>query len=110
MSLPTGFSKTLCFAALPGTFDCLRGSEQRSFVVVVSPLVALLEDQVAFNFYRERGLSAACVSQGADEKAVKDGQCQLVFVSPEMRLCNRQCRAMLRSELYHENLVGVVIG
>ena len=76
-------------------------------MVVVSPLVALMEDQVAF--YRERDLSTACVHQGADEKLVKDGRCQLVFVSPEILLCNRQCRAMLRSELYWENLVGVVI-
>ena len=107
VSLPTGFGKTLCFAALPGTFDRFRGDEQQSIVVAVSLLVALMEDQVAF--YRERGLSAGCVPQDVDEKLVKDGRCQLVFVSPEMLLCNRQCRAMLHSELYRENLVGVVI-
>ena len=46
VSLPTGFGKTLCIAALPGTFDHLRGDEQRSIVVFVSPLVALMPSGV----------------------------------------------------------------
>ena len=54
--LPTGYGKTLCFACLPVVFDQLQavnagGSEERSqhaqaLVVVVSPLTAIMEDQV----------------------------------------------------------------
>ena len=42
VSLPTGFGKTLHFAALPGTFDRLKGETKGSIVVVVSPLNALM--------------------------------------------------------------------
>ena len=68
VSLPTGYKKTLCFAALPGTYDCLWDNEGNSIVVVLSPLIALMEEQVAF--LKERGLSAASVSPGEDEKSV----------------------------------------
>ena len=112
VSLPTGFGKTLCFGVLPWTFDHLRGSReanpatQRSIVLVVSPLVALMDDQLSF--FVERGLTATRLRTGMDCNENK-GQFQLVFASPEMLLCNRQCRDMLRSELYRTNLVGVAI-
>ena len=34
VSLPTGFEMTLCFAALPGTFDGLKGETKTSVVVM----------------------------------------------------------------------------
>ena len=45
VSLPTGYGKSLCYAALPATFDSLR--QATSIVVTVSPLIALMKDQVA---------------------------------------------------------------
>ena len=45
VSLPTGSGKTACFAVLPFTFDILHG-EQGCIVMVVSPLTALMKDQV----------------------------------------------------------------
>ena len=45
-----GFGKTLCYAALPLAFDLKRfGSMEakRSIVVEVSPILALIKDQVA---------------------------------------------------------------
>ena len=47
VSLPTGYGKSLCYAALPAAFDSLRISPSQSIVVVVSPLIALMKDQVA---------------------------------------------------------------
>ena len=49
--LPTGYGKSLCFACLPLVFDQLQGNgyiEERaqSLVVVVTPLTAIMEDQV----------------------------------------------------------------
>ena len=47
VALPTGSGKSLCFAILPWVFDVLhRQSEGRSIVIVVSPLLALMKDQV----------------------------------------------------------------
>ena len=45
--LPTGYGKSLCYACLPILFDRLRKTqEQHSIVIVVSPLTAIIEDQV----------------------------------------------------------------
>ncbi len=43
--LPTGSGKTLCFATIPWLFDELYHREG-SIVIVVSPLTALMKDQV----------------------------------------------------------------
>ena len=44
-ALPTGYGKSLCYGCLPPVFDNLR-STHGSIVVVVSPLSALMKDQV----------------------------------------------------------------
>ena len=50
VSLPTGSGKSLCYASLPGVFDRLRqlikASDLHNSIVVVSPLSALMQDQV----------------------------------------------------------------
>ena len=43
--LPTGYGKTLCYSILPKAFDFLKENSQ-SVIVVVSPLIALMKDQV----------------------------------------------------------------
>ena len=47
VALPTGYGKSLRYMALPWIFDRLRGVTNQSVVLVVSPLVALMADQVA---------------------------------------------------------------
>ena len=50
--LPTGYGKTLCYACLPGIFDEILGC-QSSIVVVISPLTAIMKDQVHnYNYVR----------------------------------------------------------
>ena len=44
--LPTGYGKSLCYACLPDLFDHLLQPDQPSIVVVVTPLTAIMEDQV----------------------------------------------------------------
>ena len=44
--LPTGFGKTLCFACIPGVMDVLLPTISGSIIVVISPLTALMENQV----------------------------------------------------------------
>ena len=43
--LPTGYGKSLCYMALPFLFDAM-GSEEGSIIVVVTPLTAIIKDQV----------------------------------------------------------------
>ncbi len=45
--LPTGYGKTLYYACLPLVFDELQKLEQPSIVYVVTPLTAIIEDQVS---------------------------------------------------------------
>ncbi len=45
--LPTGYGKSLCYACLPLVFDTLHQKPQGSAIVlVVSPLIAIMKDQV----------------------------------------------------------------
>ncbi len=45
--LPTGFGKSLCYACLPGLFDLILEPDEPAIVVVVTPLTAIMEDQLA---------------------------------------------------------------
>ena len=46
--LPTGFGKSLCYACLPIVFDKLQHKPQgSSIVLIVSPLIAIMKDQVS---------------------------------------------------------------
>ena len=46
VSFPTGGGKSLCYSVLPLVFDKLRKTAGQSLVIVASPLIALMKDQV----------------------------------------------------------------
>jgi len=90
--LPTGGGKSICFQ-LPGL--CMNG-----LIVVISPLVALMEDQVAQLV--SRGINASALHSGmsADDKAKALSQCQsgelkFLYCSPE-RLQSDAFKSSLR--------------
>ena len=73
--LSTGFGKSICFQVIPFLFDYKLGRiesplPQRSVVVVVSPLVSLMVDQVTSLCLR--GVSAAILIgfQGGDHQHI----------------------------------------
>lgn len=45
--LPTGFGKSICFQCLPLVYDRLFPSCDPSIVLVVTPLTAIIKDQVS---------------------------------------------------------------
>ena len=66
ISLPTGYGKSFCYATLPIAFDILlkRDSSkecERSIVIVVSPLLALMGDQVSS--FSSKGLEAVGITK-----------------------------------------------
>jgi ATP-dependent DNA helicase RecQ len=78
--LPTGAGKSVCFQVPAMVLGGLT--------VVVSPLISLMQDQVAAA--EARGISAACLTSGltADEQAavqrrLLEGQLRLLYLSPE---------------------------
>ena len=96
VSLPTGAGKSLCYLLLPFTFNLLRNSNS-SIVIVVSPLKSLMKDQVA----KASGLGLKCVYLSREY--------QIIFLSPEVLLTELRWREMLRTEVYQNNLVGVIV-
>ena len=116
MILPTGAGKSLCFVALPLVFDNLRKNFVQaqgnctSIVVVVSPLVSLMKDQV--HSYTKKGVWCAFIGEdmnGAEIRAVLNGEYQVVYASPESFLTVPRWRDMLSTEVYANNLVAVAI-
>ena len=113
VSTPTGSGKSLCYGCLPLVFDSLRsGGKQEAIVVVVSPLKALMLDQV--QAFTAKGVSCAYVgAQDSDSGSLHDlvekGEFSLVFISPESLVSGCRWREMFRSAVYQANLVGVVV-
>jgi len=109
VALPTGFGKNVCYGCLPVVYDILR-SKKNSIVIVVSPLVALMKDQVST--FTSKGIQAACVISDISHEVktcVEEGQYQLVFFSPEQLLARNSRRSMLRTDIYWDNLVAFAI-
>ena len=109
--LPTGYGKSLCFALLPLVFDCLRGKDNVSIVVCISPLTALMMEQKAR--FSHRGLSVEFVGELQTDprsmRNVEEGKVQLLYVSPECILRNPRWREMLLSTVYQCKLAAIVV-
>ena len=109
VSLPTGSGKSCCYGCLPLAFNSLRKSSS-SVVIVISPLKALMLDQT--QIFNAKGIEAIYAGDELDKKSmdsVKSGKYALVFISPEAIIGGCMWREMLRSQIYQENLVAVVV-
>ncbi len=112
VSLPTGFGKSLCYILLPIVFDRLRKVDKKSIALVVSPLIALMQDQVSAA--TAMGVSAIHITDKHATKlivkqSVKNGEYQIVFISPEALVGGMEWRSMLATDIYANNLVAFVI-
>ncbi|KAL5489364.1 hypothetical protein EMCRGX_G018451 [Ephydatia muelleri] len=111
VALPTGSGKSLCFAILPFAFDDMYG-RVGSIALIVSPLKALMKDQVSS--LSSRGLSAAYVNgETENDKSqlteILNGKFHIIFISPELLLTNLTWREMIRTRTYMNNLVAFVV-
>ncbi len=84
--MPTGGGKSLCFQ-LPALL-------KPGLTVVVSPLIALMQDQV--EALQDNGISATFLNSTLNswhvrsrEQAIRDGKVKLLYVSPERLLSER---------------------
>ena len=108
--LPTGSGKSICYAILPLVFDALLG-RTGSMCLVVSPLTALMKDQVAR--FEKQGITAAfCGSKQTNidiYKAIRAGKVQLVFIMPEALVDNSYHRSMLAENCFQENMRAFIV-
>ena len=94
--MPTGGGKSLCYQ-LPALL-------RKGTALVVSPLIALMQDQVAA--LRQLGVRAAFLNSTLDgqaayatEKALRRGELDLLYVAPERLVMPRMIEALQESEL-----------
>ncbi len=83
-----------------------RPKSGKAIIVIVSPLVALMDDQV-----KEAAKLGLCAAQLGvhNDREIMEGNFSLIFGSPESWILNPKWRAMLASTLYQDNLVTVVV-
>ncbi len=89
--MPTGAGKSLCYQVPALLFDRVT--------IVISPLVALMDNQVAG--LRANGVEAACIHSGQSREAnvaqwrnVASGRAKLLYLSPERLMTPRMISAM----------------
>ena len=101
--LPTGYGKSLIYQMLPSLFDKISArnlsSKDKSIVIVVSPLNALIDDQI--NKLKSAGVNCTSlrvcgdeVDGAFEEKILEDlqaGKFELIFTHPEVRLMHHHC-------------------
>ena len=116
--LPTGSGKSLFFVSLPLVFEHIRSSYTSlacaklvsPIVIVVTPLISLMKDQV--KKYRGKGVKCAFIGEELDSKEedqILKGQFHVIYSSPESLLTTDKWRNMLRSKVYSDNLVGLIV-
>jgi ATP-dependent DNA helicase RecQ len=100
--MPTGGGKSLCYQ-LPALL-------RDGVAIVVSPLIALMQDQV--DALRELGVSASFLNSSLDssqaqrvERDLQNGKLKLLYVAPE-RLNTSRFLALL-DELYERNAIAL---
>jgi ATP-dependent DNA helicase RecQ len=98
--MPTGGGKSLCYQ-VPAL---VRNDRGEGVCVVVSPLIALMQDQV--DALVGRGVAARALHSGLDDEASREaftelinGRLALVYVSPERALADSFRRALERIDV-----------
>ena len=113
--LPTGYGKSLCYFSLPIIFDLLhQHSRPWSVVIVISPLQALMTDQVIS--LERKGIKAITVvghgeldDEDSKKEAIVSGNVQVIITTPEVLLTDKNWVDVFQSPSLHQRLVGIII-
>ena len=112
MWLPTGYGKSICYQALPFIMNYKHGQEY-SLVIVVSPLIALMIDQVTS--LRRKNIkcsiitsSADCTNRDLQAREINLQTDSLLFCTPEA-LVHSRWRQLIDCEEVSQRIVCYVI-
>ncbi|XP_066916659.1 probable ATP-dependent DNA helicase RecS [Clytia hemisphaerica] len=107
--LPTGFGKSLIYQILPACVKKFRPDIKNPLVVVISPLVALIKDQVqSCNTNQTLGLKASSL-EFSKISQISKGEFNILFGTPESFVQQKHWRDMLGSTYFIKNLVCLVV-
>ena len=106
--LPTGLGKSLIFRALSLVINHI-GKQQGHICVVVSPLLSLVDDQVAY--LRGKEVTAASISSCTEGKAIliEKEKVSALFGFPEASIKNERRGAILGNSVYSNKLCAWAI-
>ena len=109
--LPTGYGKTACFSCLPKAFDLMydHTEDSRSIIIVVSPLTALIKDQV--KALQRRNISVGYIDSENEKDMISDvikGKFSIVIMGSEM-LMGKWRGLLVSNKVYQKRLVGIVV-
>ena len=108
VSLPTGYGKSFIFQAIPVIASLV--CKKPCTIFIVSPLKALMEDQV--QYLNGLGLKAVALNEESDEAIIErvvKGDYSHVYGSPESFLAQDTWRGIFSSTTFKTHLVGVAI-
>ena len=122
--LPTGYGKSLIFHLLPSLFLEKMNSQSMSFrpvVIVVSPLNALIKDQIRrssegsvnatfLNAKRKRDSSDLELdASDANFPLLKDAKYEMIFTHPEAFLSCKDGMELFQSQQYQRAVKAVIV-
>ena len=111
--LPTGFGKSLVFHLLSDVFDFVDAAQhplkRRSITVVISPLNALMQDQIIkLNHLGAMILDGTRKAIDLAVSHAREGKLQLVFSHPEV-LLEKNTKTVLKAAIFQENVRCIVV-
>ncbi len=110
VSLPTGYGKSLCYLLLPMIYNAIH-KVNNTLVVVISPLISLMEDQVE-SCKRIGVLGVAVTSHRSSvscQDVVSREDIQVLFLSPEMAIGSKRWRRFFNDDALHSRLKAIVV-
>lgn len=112
-SAPTGFGKSIIYELIPVIADDMRGLVPGSnFIIVISPLKALMKDQVKY-LNTETAVNAVDLTDSVDNKEtlnyISEGSYCIIYSSPETFLSKTTWRELALSYDFRVRCVAIVI-
>ena len=91
-------------------YSCVDPTREKNIVLVVSPLINLMKDQVSrLNSLGISAISLSDVSSESEIRAVENGSYSIVYGSPESWLGETKWRKMLSSDIYQKSVRALTV-